>query len=197
MENANQNTTAARPYRRKVRNIFIHRPMQREFTLIIFCLLMVSTLAIGFVVHDTIHQAAFGGGFQFGRINPYEVLQEVRYQLILKISLILIVTIIVVGIFGIFFLHRVAGPVYRFHRIFMRVNDGEIRKIHAPLKIREADYFQETMGEINRLLKRMQHDAERLETIKNKMDQALKALPNAPEALREVRRLADEEYVEN
>lgn len=138
--------SSSRGYKRSVKNIFIHRPMQREFTLVITALLMISMFAIGFIIHDTIRDAAFGGGFHFGKINPYEVLSEVRYQLILKISSILFATLIIIAFFGVFFLHRVAGPVHRFRQVFLRLNNGHVP---ASFKIREGDFFMETAYEIN------------------------------------------------
>lgn len=159
-----------RPYKRRARNILIHRPMQREFSMVLIALLMISTLAIGFVIHATIHEAAFGGGFHFGKINPVEVLAEVRYQLILRVSCILFATLIVIGIFGIFFLHRVAGPVYRFRQVFLRLNRGEVP---ALIRLREEDFFSETAEEINRLIQKMQTDAESRKFIREKADQIL------------------------
>lgn len=159
--------TAPRPYKRQVRNILIHRPMQREFSMVLIALLMVSTLAVGFVIHATIHEAAFGGGFQFGKINPIEVLAEVRYQLILRVSCILFATLIVLGVFGVFFLHRVAGPVYRFKQVFAKVNRGEIP---PPIRLREEDFFTEAADEINRVLARLQSDQDKRKTVSEKAE---------------------------
>lgn len=167
-----------RPYRRRVRNILIHKPMQREFTFVMISLLMVSTLAVGFVIHQTIREAAFGGGFQFGKINPYDILSEVSYQLIMRVSAVLFLTLIVIGIFGIFFLHRVAGPVYRFRQIFMRINDGEFPKF---VRLREGDFFSETASEINQLVNKLRFDYERDRTAKQRLAELLqKTKPGEP-----------------
>lgn len=159
-----------RPYRRRVRNILIHKPMQREFTFVMISLLMVSTLAVGFVIHQTIREAAFGGGFQFGKINPYDILSEVSYQLIMRVSAVLFLTLIIIGIFGVFFLHRVAGPVYRFRQIFMRINDGEFPKF---VRLREGDFFSETASEINQLVNKLRFDYEKDRAVKQQLQQLL------------------------
>jgi len=167
-----------RPYKRRVRNIFIHKPMQREFTFVMIALLMVSTLAVGFVIHQTIREAAFGGGFHFGKINPYEVLSEISYQLIYRVSSILFLTLIVIGVFGIFFLHRVAGPVYRFRQIFIKINDGEFPKF---VRLREGDFFTETASEINRLVQKLRFDFEKSRRLREKLKQLLdSADPSQP-----------------
>lgn len=174
MENQNKPDStqqrSTRPYKRRARNILIHKPMQREFTFVMIALLMLSTLAIGFVIHETIREAAFGGGFHFGKINPYEVLSEVSYQLIIRVSAILFLTLVVIGIFGVFFLHRVAGPVFRFRQAFLRLNDGEMPR---PVKLREGDFFMETATEVNRLLKKVEAERGRREKALQKLNEAL------------------------
>jgi len=166
-DNVNASSQSVRRnYKRRARNILIHRPMQREFTFVLIALLMVSSLAIGFVIHETIRETAFGGGFRFGKINPYEVLSEVRYQLILRVTCILFVTLIVIGIFAIFFLHRVAGPVYRFRQIFLRVNRGETP---PAIRLREGDFFMETAEEINRLLERLRDHKQKSDILRQKL----------------------------
>ncbi len=167
-----------RPYKRRVRNIFIHKPMQREFTFILIGLLIVSSLAITFVIHYTIRGAASGGGFYFGRLSPYEILSDVSYQLIFRVSCILFLTIVMIGIFGIFFLHRVAGPVYRFRQVFLQINRGEIPR---PIKLREGDFFHETAVEINHLVKRLELDEDQHKQLEQKINAILAA--NPPEAV--------------
>ncbi len=166
--------TRQRLYKRRIRNIIIHRPMQREFVFVIIALLMVSTLAIGVVIHATIREAAFGGGFRFGKISPYEILSDVSYQLVVRVAGVLFLTLLVICSFGIFFLYRVAGPVYRFRQVFMRLNDGEMP---PPIKLREGDFFHEIANEINEVLKKMGDEREKTKELKQKLDQALALRP--------------------
>jgi len=152
---------AAKPrmYKRRARNILIHRPMQKEFTMVLIALLMVSLLAISFVIHATIREAVFGGGYRFGTVSPAEVLSsDVSYLLIVRVACVIFVTLIIIGMFGVFFLHRVAGPVYRFRQTFLKLNRGEVPPL---IKLREGDFFEETAQEINKYLERLkaQHPA--------------------------------------
>ncbi len=179
-------TVVETKYKRRVRNILIHKPMQREFTFVMIALLMVSTAAIGFVIHETIREATFGGGFHFGKISPYEILSEVSYLLIVRVSAILFVTLIVIGIFGIFFLHRVAGPVYRFRRVFMRLNNGEIPHL---IRLREGDFFSETATEINQLIDKIRTDTEKSKKIKNKLSEMLTHTDSAQSLRRDIEEL--------
>ena len=61
---------SGRPYKRQVRNIIIHRPMQREFSFMLIALFMVASAAIAWIIHQTIRDAAFGGGFSSERSIP-------------------------------------------------------------------------------------------------------------------------------
>ena len=180
----------AKPYRRSARNILIHKPMQREFSMVLIGLLMVSTLAVAFVIHSTIREIAMGGGYRFGRISPYEVLSDISYQLVIRVSLILFATIIIIGLYGVFFLHRVAGPVHRFRRVFMRLNEGEIA---GPITLREGDFFGETAEEINRLTQRLKAEKEKCSAMKEKLNQILAAHPNdtVSRAAQELKNLLD------
>lgn len=169
-----------RPYKRQLRNILIHRPMQREFTFILIGLLVISSLAIGFVIHDTIREAAMGGGFRFGKINPYEVLNDVRDHLVVRVACILFVTMIVTGIFAVFFLHRVAGPVYRFRQSLMRLNEGDYPPV---IRLREGDFFTETAEEINKMMDRWKIDREKLIRLQQLADRALADRAGNPELI--------------
>ena len=176
----------ARSYRRRAKNILIHKPMQREFSFVLIALLMLSTLAVAFVIQGTIREMTVGGGYHFGKVSPYELLSDIGYQLVIRVCCILFVTLIVLAFYGVFFLHRVAGPVYRFRQTFLRLNDGEIPGL---VKLREGDFFGETASEINRLLKRLQFEKEKAKKIHEK----LKTSSASPE----LRALAESEYRES
>jgi len=171
-----QKTDGVRNYKRRIQNIMIHKPLQREFLFVIIALLIVSTLAIGFVIHATIREAAFGGGFRFGKISPYEILSDVSYDLVIRVSLILMLTLIVIGVFGVSFLHRVAGPVHRFRHVLMRLNK---RELPGPIKLREGDFFNETADEINRLIIAFRENREKLLAIQTKIEQAKIVKPDS------------------
>lgn len=181
------NPPAGASYKRQARNLLIHKPMQREFTLVLMMLIIVSSLAIGVVIHHTIHSAMYGGGFRFGKVSPYEILSDVSYQLIIRVSCILFVTLLILGVFGLFFMHRVAGPVYRFRQVFIRLNRGEIPN---KIRLREGDFFGETAEEFNRLIDRLQVERERDEKIKETITRL--AGMNVPDAAgHELRTLKD------
>jgi predicted PurR-regulated permease PerM len=176
--NTNASQAAAqpqRPYKREVKNILIHRPMQREFSFMLIALFMVASAAIAWIIHQTIRDAAFGGGLYYGKINPFQVLSEVSYQVIIRVTLVLIVTLLIIGGYGVVFLHRVAGPVYRFRKTLLSLNRGEKP---ADIKLRESDFFHEMAHDINVVLKRSRSEQEKLTDLKNKLNELIRSAPS-------------------
>ena len=159
-------TTPHRPYKRQLRNLIIHRPMQREFSFMLIALFMVASAAVAWVIHQTIRDAAFGGAFTFGKVNPSEILYDVSYSIIIRVTLILILTLIIIGAYGVVFLHRVAGPVYRFRQTLLRVNRGEMPH---DIKLREGDFFHDMAHDINVILKRIRAEQDKISDLKGKL----------------------------
>jgi len=173
-----------RPYKRQVKSLIIHRPMQREFSFMLIALFMVASAAVAWVIHQTIRDAAFGGTFTFGKINPSEILYDVSYSIIIRVTLILILTLIIVGAYGVVFLHRVAGPVYRFRQTLLKVNRGEMPQ---DIKLREGDFFHDMAHDINVVLRRLRAEQEKLSELKSRINDFQKSAPSE-----EVRQKAEE-----
>jgi predicted PurR-regulated permease PerM len=177
-------TTPQRPYKRQVKNIIIHRPMQREFSFMLIALFMVASAAVAWVIHQTIHDAAFGGGLSFGKVNPVEVLSDVSYSIIIRVTLVLILTLLIVGVYGVLFLHRVAGPVFRFRQTLLKVNRGELPN---DIKLREGDFFHDMAHDLNIILKRLRGEQEKISELKGKLSDIQRTAISE-----DIRRKADE-----
>jgi hypothetical protein len=177
-------TMPRRPYKRQVKNLIIHRPMQREFSFMLIALFMVASAAIAWVIHQTIRDAAFGGAFTFGKINPSEILYGVSYSIIIRVTLVLILTLIIIGAYGVVFLHRVAGPVYRFRQTLLKVNRGEMPN---DIKLREGDFFHDMAHDVNIILKHRRMEQEKIAELGVKISEIQRSAPSE-----DVRRKADE-----
>ncbi|MFH1208265.1 MAG: hypothetical protein V1673_01735 [Candidatus Omnitrophota bacterium] len=178
--NVHTKATIQRPYKRQARNLIIHRPMQREFSFMLIALFMVASAAVAWVIHQTIRDAAFGGAFTFGKINPSEILYDVSYSIIIRVTLVLILTLIIIGAYGVVFLHRVAGPVYRFRQTLLRVNRGEMPQ---DIKLREGDFFHDMAHDINIILKRLRSEQDKISELKVKLSDFQKS--TLPEDVRQ------------
>ena len=166
-----------RPYKRRLRSVLIHKPIQRQFTLVVISLLILSALTIGLVIHATIREAMMGGGYRFGKISPYEVMSDVSYDLIVRISFILFITILAIALFGIFFLHRIVGPIYRFQGVLRRVSHGEIPD---DVRLRENDFFVETAADVNQVLGMLREKKQRIEKLGGQLEEAIRKNPSSP-----------------
>lgn len=164
-------------YKRKLRSVLIHKPMQREFTLVVISLLIISALTIAYVIRHTLHEAMMGGGYRFGKISAYEVMSDVSYSLVVRVSLVLFVTIMVIAVFGVFFLHRIAGPVYRFRAILRRISKGELPD---EFKLREGDYFTETADDLNFVLQMLRERKQRIGMLQKRLEEALQKHGSSP-----------------
>lgn len=137
-----------RIHKRKAQNLFIHKEMQREFSFVLIALSIVASFLVAVTIHYTIQHAAFGdGALQFGKVNPYEVISQVRYQIVMRVTMILMLTLFIIAAYGIKFLHRVAGPIYRCRKTLIMLNQG---KVPDRIKLRAGDFFGEVAEEINR-----------------------------------------------
>ena len=179
-----------RQYKRKFRNVLIHKPMQREFTLVVISLLIVSALAVAFVIHYTIHEAMMGGGYRFGKISPYEVMSDMGYDLITRVSAILFITMLIIALFGVLFLNRIAGPVYRFQGVLRRISRGEVPE---EVRLREGDFFTETADDLNRALRLLREKRQLTQSLRAKIEETLRkgALSPTDPALKEIQQLLE------
>ena len=139
--------------RRKIKSVFIHRPLQREFTMLMVIILMVATLLIGVVIHYTIHETLTDQTGGLGRTAAYEFLAEIDQKILIRVFAVLFITIVAARMGGVFFLHRVAGPIYRIRITLRQLADGKIPK--NDVKLRRGDFFAELAVETNRLMNRL------------------------------------------
>jgi sensor histidine kinase YesM len=138
------------PYKRQLRNILIHKPLQKEYTLLMIGMMMAACLIVVMIIHFTMKQALLGNPYRIGSVSPYDLLSEVTQQLVMRVSLFLFFCIITATAVGVTFLHRVAGPVYRFRLLLKKLASGEIP---SDMRLREKDYFKEVAMEFNNVFK--------------------------------------------
>ena len=69
--------------------------------------------------------------------------------------------LIVIAVIGVFYSHRIVGPVHRINRDIQRVLDGEIN-VHVSL--RRKDQFQGLAGRVNELIRALDEAKAELET---------------------------------
>ena len=133
--------------RRSIRTILIHRPMQRTLTLTMIGVMMSAGIAVSMIIHFTLKQVTDGAPQTISRLALERIVADVNMQLIMATIMVIFLAVIVLGFFGLFFLHRVAGPVYRMRQVLKQMASGEVP---PEVRLREHDFFHETAAELNR-----------------------------------------------
>ena len=157
-------------YKRSVQSVLIHRPMQREFTFVMLAIMMTAATAVGIVIHKTLSTLTEDAPATISRTTLERMIYDANSQLVVTSILIIFLAVIATGLFGIFFLHRVAGPVYRMGQVLKRMGGGEIPN---EVQLRRRDFFKETAEELNRVIHLLREFDDKSKTV----DQLLTQIP--------------------
>ncbi|MBS0169123.1 MAG: methyl-accepting chemotaxis protein [Nitrospira sp.] len=115
--------------------------------------------------------------------DQFELLHSRFWPVVLVVSLLLIVH-------GVFFSHRIAGPLYRFRRIFQSVASGDLT---VRTSIRKSDYLHAEAKCLGEMVGALREKISRIEARHAEMTPQLERLKAAAArgALREVEQEAD------
>ncbi len=164
------NETKSGQEKRSIQSVLINRPLQREFTLVMLGIMMSAAFAVGIVINFTLGSLTENAPSTISRITLERLIYEANSQLVVSSILIIFIAVIATGFFGVFFLHRVAGPVHRFRQVLKKMGSGEIP---GEVQLRKRDFFKETADELNRVI----HLLRELDTTSQKIDHVLSQLP--------------------
>jgi len=119
----------------------VKHSFQLRFSLMIFALLSVAVLAIWGHGRIVIHHFSESGLLQDAQMKIY---MEALNSTVVAISLF---SLMIFFILTIIYSHSIAGPIYRFERIFESMEKG---KLTMKAKLRKSDEFQEVAEMLNR-----------------------------------------------
>ncbi len=120
-------------------------------------ILMIATLLTGVVIHLTIQEIVTGNvGGMGATVGAYEFLSEINQKLLVRVFAVLFVTVLIAIMAGVFFLHRVAGPIYRIRVTLRQLADSKVPARNV--KLRHGDFFQEVAVELNHVIENMRKD---------------------------------------
>lgn len=156
--------------KRSIQSVLINRPLQREFTLIMLGIMMTAAFAVGMVINYTLSGLIESAPSTISKTTLERMIFDANSQLIVSSILVIFVAVIATGFFGVFFLHRVAGPVHRFKKVLERMGSGEIPN---EVQLRRRDFFKETAEELNRVIQLLKE----FDNMSQKIDNILNQLP--------------------
>lgn len=157
--------------KRSLQNILINRPLQREFTLVMLAIMMTAAFVVGMTINFTLGRLTEDVPSVISKTAFERMIFDVNSQLVVSSILIIFIAVVITGLFGVFFLHRVAGPVYRFKQVLSRVVSGEIPN---EVRLRRRDFFKETAEELNRVIQLVKE----FDNTSQKIDSLLAQLPD-------------------
>jgi methyl-accepting chemotaxis protein len=79
-----------------------------------------------------------------------QLITDASSQVVAGSILIIFLAVIATGFLGVFFLHRVAGPVYRFGQVMKRIVHGELPN---EVTLRPRDFFKDTAEDLNKIIR--------------------------------------------
>lgn len=163
--------------KRSIQNVLINRPLQREFTLIMLGIMMMAAFSVGMMINFTLRGLTDNAPITVSRTTLERMILDANSQLVVSSVLIIFLAVIATGFFGVFFLHRVAGPVYRFRKVLKQMGSGQVPE--TDVHLRRRDFFKETADELNRVIHLLREFEETSETINLLLRQIPKeALPS-------------------
>ena len=132
------------------KSFIVHPPIQFGYAGIVIWLMFNLALVIGAATYLTTMDAILTeielvGGKAF---NVYEVMARTNGVLTYRIGILFLILIVMSGLFEIYFLHRIVGPLYAIERRLLAVEGGEP---FTPIVLRKKDYFHSLAGVVNRL----------------------------------------------
>lgn len=149
-------STTASKERRTLSGLFVNKQLLKRYVILVVAITMISSCLIGFVIHQTIKQSLENETRRGGKVSVYEVLIDVNNLLLFRVFFILFISVVVTGVAGILFLHRIAGPLYRIRGVLKILADGKVPE--KEVKLREGDFFIEVVEELNRLVNRLKNE---------------------------------------
>jgi hypothetical protein len=135
------------------RQYVVHRPIQFGYAGIVIWMMLNMALVVGAVTYFTTLNGIIGEIERAGTsaINVYAVVAKVNGVLAYRIIVLFLALIVVAGLFEIFFLHRIVGPI---HAIERKLTDTAGGAPFSPIHLRKKDYFQGLADVVNRLMTR-------------------------------------------
>jgi len=136
--------------KRSFRNFLINPHLQRQYALYVTGLMLFFAILIGFTVWLTVKGVLVAEYSPLGQERHLVVFDEIYKQLTVRVSILFAAAVIITYITSIWFMHRVAGPIYRTHQVLKQIIKGEIPP--RMVEFRKNDYFKEILPDLNRVV---------------------------------------------
>jgi len=132
------------------RNYLINKPLQFIYSGIMIYLLLIGIIVVGvgtyYLTFNTILNEFEAQG---GLSQAYEMVRDINLLILKRVGTMLVVVLVFAFGLGVYYLHRIAGPVYRIEKTIREMAEG--KKVE-PIKLRKKDFFKSLAEAVNKLI---------------------------------------------
>ncbi len=128
----------------------INKPLQLVYSGITVYLLLIGIMVVGmatyYITLDTILSQLEAQG---GMVQTYEIVRNINLILIKRISILLFVVMAFAFALAVYYLHRIAGPVFRIEKTLNEIAEG--KKVEL-IRLRKKDFFKSLAEALNKVI---------------------------------------------
>jgi len=132
------------------RKYLINKPLQFIYSGITIYLLLIGIIVVGtatyYITLDTILSQLEAQG---GLLQAYEIVRSINSLIAKRVGILLLTVMVFAFTLAVYYLHRLAGPVYRIEKT---LNDMAEGKEVSPVVLRKKDFFKSLAESLNKII---------------------------------------------
>lgn len=136
------------------RKYLINKPLQFIYSGITIYLLLIGIIVVGvgtyYLTFSTILNELEAQG---GMLRAYEMVKSINLLILRRVGIMLFLVLVFAFTAAVFYLHRIAGPVFRIERTIREMAEG--KKVE-PIRLRKKDFFKSLAEAVNKLIEKHQ-----------------------------------------
>lgn len=134
----------------KRRKYLINKPLQFIYSGITVYLLLIGILVVGMATYYiTLNTILTQLEAQGGMVQAYEIVRNINILLMKRISVLVLIVVIFAFVLAVYYLHRIAGPIFRIERTLNEIAQGKrVDFIH----LRKKDFFHSLADALNKVI---------------------------------------------
>jgi nitrogen fixation/metabolism regulation signal transduction histidine kinase len=135
-------------HKRKI--CLINKPLQLKYASMVAAVLTVYSAVIGYFI-KVILNSAIKGAQALASVDPQEllVMQQQNDKMFLAIVIALALNTLLVGLFWLIAMHKIAGPLYRLNKGLQEIAAG---RLPDDIHLRKGDELSEIVNNFNKMV---------------------------------------------
>lgn len=127
---------------------------ERYFSLLVFVLLIMTMLYLLYLIFGTVREVSNTLN-QAEQVKLAPIFDRISFLLLVRIAILFVVVFLVNFILGLFFLHRLTGPLVRIKSVLNNVSDGSVPR--SDVTLRKGDFPTDVAEALSHALGRIRH----------------------------------------